>query len=226
MNTTVFSPRAILFDLDGTLLDTVADLAAAANAMMVELGYAQRTEEEIHRFVGRGLVNLIARCLTNDDETQAPDAQQLEQARAVFYRHYHLSNGQAARCYEGIIPLLQSLRAKGLRLAVVTNKVTEFTVPLLIKTGLNSFFETVVCGDTLAVKKPQPDMLQYACKHLGVSTDEALMIGDSANDALAARAAGIPVLLVRWGYSEGVPVEQIECDGLLEQAADLTQWLH
>jgi phosphoglycolate phosphatase len=117
-----------------------------------------------------------------------------------------------------VVDTLQAMRAHGLRLAVVTNKAEAFTLPLLERVGIAHHFDAVVSGDTLAVKKPDPAVLFHACGLLGVAADEALMIGDSANDALAARGAGMPVLLVTYGYSEGVPVDTIECDGLLSNA--------
>ena len=113
---------------------------------------------------------------------------------------------------------LEALRARQCKLAVVTNKAGDFTLPLLERMGIAGHFEAVVSGDTLPVKKPDPAMLFHACELLGVPAGEALMIGDSANDALAARAAGMPVLLVTYGYSEGMPVDTIECDGLLSSA--------
>lgn len=210
-----FSPRAVLFDLDGTLLDTIADLADAANLMLSELGRPARSQDEIHSFVGKGIPNLVRRCMT---EGTAATEGEIDAAVAVFRRHYAVVNGVSSRPYPGVTELLAALRARALPLAVVTNKAEAFTLPLLERMDIAHYFDTVVSGDTLPVKKPDPAVVMLACERLGVAPDEALMIGDSANDALAAQGAGMPVLLVTYGYSEGVPVDTIECDGLLSNA--------
>ena len=210
-----FSPRAVLFDLDGTLLDTIADLADAANLTLSELGRPARSQDEIHSFVGKGIPNLVRRCMT---EGSAATEAEIEAAVAVFRRHYARVNGARTRIYPGVTELLVTLRARDLPLAVVTNKAEAFTLPLLERMAIAHYFDTVISGDTLAVKKPDPAVVYLACERLGVSAAEALMIGDSANDALAAQGAGMPVLLVTYGYSEGVPVDTIECDGLLSNA--------
>ena len=220
MKASAFDVDAVLFDLDGTLLDTMVDLAEGVNRMLAELGQPSRTKDEIHRFVGKGIANLVGRCLAdglnvNEDE--------LETAVTVFRRHYAAVNGERTRVYPGVLEVLEALRAVDLRLAVVTNKSGEFALPLLERTGLASFFDVVVSGDTLPVKKPDPAMVHHACALLEVEPARALMIGDSANDAFAARAAGVPVLLVTYGYSEGMPVDSIECDGLLSSAVDALQ---
>lgn len=215
MRTPRFPVRAVLFDLDGTLLDTIADLAEGANRMLVELGRPPRSAAEIHSFVGKGIPNLVWRCMT--ENAHATDAE-VEQAIAVFRRHYGEVNGRNTTIYPGVLETLDAMRALDLRLACVTNKAAAFTLPLLEYVGLNRYFDAVVSGDTLPVKKPDPAVLHHACALLGVEASQALMIGDSANDALAARAAGMPVLLVTYGYSEGMPVDTIECDGLLSVA--------
>ena len=217
-----FSPRAVLFDLDGTLLDTIADLADAANLALAELGRPARTQDEIHSFVGKGIPHLVRRCMT--EGTQASEAE-IEQAVAVFRRHYARVNGVRTRIYPGVTDTLDAMRARGLRLAVVTNKAEAFTLPLLERMAIAHYFDTVISGDTLAVKKPDPAVVYLACERLGVSAAEALMIGDSANDALAAQGAGMPVLLVTYGYSEGVPVDTIECDGLLSEALQVLDYI-
>ncbi len=215
MSTARFAPRAVLFDLDGTLLDTIADLADAANLTLAELGRPARSQDEIHSFVGKGIPHLVRRCMI--EGTSATEAE-IETAVTVFRRHYAVVNGARTTIYPGVIETLQTLRARDIRLAVVTNKAEAFTLPLLARMEIAHYFDTVVSGDTLAVKKPDPAVVRLACERLEVAPTEALMIGDSANDALAAQGAGIPVLLVTYGYSEGVPVDTIECDGLLSNA--------
>ena len=214
------SPRhAVLFDLDGTLLDSIPDLAEACQRMMRELGHPPHDLETIRSFVGKGMVNLVTRCL-GDASAEAIDA-----AVAVFRRHYAAVNGDATTLYPGVVPALEALAARGVPLACVTNKPAAFTEPLLARCGIADYFAVTVSGDTLAEKKPHPAPLQHACRLLGVAPAAALMVGDSANDAEAARAAGMPVLLVTYGYSEGRPVDSIDCDGLLSSLEDVLRHL-
>jgi len=213
-----FEVRAVLFDLDGTLLDTIHDLAEAANRTLAELGRPTRPLEEIHSFVGKGIPHLVRRCMT--ENTFAEEAE-IEQAVALFKGHYADVNGRATRIYEGVVETLQAMRAMGLKLACVTNKAGDFTLPLLERMGIDVHFDAVVSGDTLAVKKPDPATVRHACEAMGVAVGEALMIGDSANDAGAAQAAGMPVVLVRYGYSEGRPVDTIPCDALLSSMPEV-----
>jgi phosphoglycolate phosphatase len=207
-----FAVDGVLFDLDGTLLDTIEDLAEGANRMLAEIGRPLRSQAEIHGFVGKGIPNLVRRCLT---EGSAASEEEIEFAVTVFRRHYAAVNGKSTRIYPGVEESLAVLAGQGMRLACVTNKAAAFTEPLLERMGLARWFDAVVSGDTLAVKKPDPAVIHHACALLGISADAALMIGDSENDALAARQAGSPVLLLTYGYSEGRPVDTIECDGLL-----------
>ncbi|MDY0011779.1 MAG: phosphoglycolate phosphatase [Rhodocyclaceae bacterium] len=213
-----FQVEGVLFDLDGTLLDTIADLAEGANRMLAELGRPRRSQAEIHGFVGKGIPNLVERCLT---EGSAATAAEIDRAISVFRRHYGAVNGSQTRIYPGIEDSLAALRERGLRLGCVTNKAAAFTMPLLERVGLADWFQVVVSGDTLPVKKPDPAVLFHACRLLDIDPASALMVGDSANDALAARAAGMPVVLVSYGYSEGQPVDTIECDGLLSDVREL-----
>ncbi|MDD5249987.1 MAG: phosphoglycolate phosphatase [Rhodocyclaceae bacterium] len=215
--------KAVLIDLDGTLLDTVLDLHAAANAMLRELGRAEVEIEAIRAYVGRGIPNLIKRCLAGrldaaDDPAPPPDA-----ALTSFRRHYAEFNGRATTVYPGALEGLKALRAKGLPLACITNKTAAFTAPLLAHTGLAGFFDVVVAGDTLPKAKPDPMPLVWACGRIGAKPQEALVIGDSINDYLAARAAGCAVFLVPYGYNEGRDVRKLECDAIVATLFDAAQ---
>ncbi len=218
-----FPARAVMFDLDGTLMDTADDLADAANAMLAEMRRSPRTPDEICRFLGRGIQDLVTRCLGDGPDV---DDRLIEQGVTAFRRYYAQVNGERSRVYPGIVEALDALSQRGIRLACVTNKPTAFTEPLLAKKGLANYFQAVVCGDTLPVKKPDPGMLWHACWLLEVLPAQALMIGDSANDAKAARAAGVPVLLLPYGYSEGVAVDTIESDGLISSATEILDRIH
>ena len=206
--------RAVLIDLDGTLLDTAPEIAAAAAAMLAELGLESLPAEKVRGFIGKGIPSLVRRVLESS-LGRLPDERRIGSGIESFFFHYEKQNGGSAKTYPGVREGLSSLLANGIPLACVTNKAARFTEPLLEATALRSFFATVVCGDSVANKKPAPDPLLFACAKLAVVPGEAVMVGDSSNDALAARAAGCPVLLVPYGYSEGLAVQGIDCDGIV-----------
>jgi phosphoglycolate phosphatase len=214
-------PRAVLIDLDGTLMDTVPDLAEAANRMRLDLGLAPLPAPRIAAFVGKGADVLVHRALT-DDLAGRVDAQRFATARAAFFSHYHAVNGLQAIVFDAVPAALERLRRRGLRLACVTNKPREFTLPLLGRLSLAALFDVVVAGDDVQEKKPHPALLLEACTRLGVAPADALMLGDSVNDALAAAAAGCPCVLVETGYNEGEPVAALAAaPGVLGVFADL-----
>ncbi len=210
--------RAVLFDLDGTLLDSIPDLSEACHRMMVELGRAPHDIALIRTFVGKGMLHLVRRCLVEGGVADVEAG--IDGAVAAFRRHYAAVSGERTTLYDGVLPALEALRERGIAMACVTNKPAAFTGPLLERMGIAGYFGATVSGDTLAEKKPHPAPLLHACRLLGADAATALMIGDSANDAEAARAAGMPVLLVTYGYSEGVAVDSIDCDGLLSSLVD------
>lgn len=216
---------AVLLDLDGTMLDSIPDLAHAANGMRVEMGMTPLHEDVISTFVGKGVDNLVRRTLAGQLDADSADEEVFLQARASFFRHYHLVNGDKAVVYDGVLEGLKSMRDQGLKLAVVTNKPTEFTLPLLQRTGLSNFFTAIVCGDTCERRKPDPDQVLFACEQLGVNPEQAVTIGDSINDALAARAAGTPMLAVPYGYNEGMDVRSLNADAIVNSLVDAAQWI-
>jgi len=200
--------RAVLIDLDGTLMDTAPDLAAAANAMRADFGLDPLPVERIAAFVGKGADVLVHRALTDDLAGRATE-EDFAQGRRAFYAHYHRVNGERTIVFDRVPQALKLLQDAGLVLACVTNKPREFTLPLLDRVKLAPWFGAVVAGDDVPEKKPHPALLLAACDRLGVSPSHALMIGDSVNDALAARAAGCPVVLVETGYNEGDSVHSL-----------------
>lgn len=205
--------RSLTLDLDGTLLDTIPDLAAAANATLAELGLPGLGEADVAARVGLGIDQLVARCLSAV-EADAPGASgRLTEALPRFRAHYAACNGRGTHVYPGVIDTLAALEARGFRLACVTNKAAAFTLPLLARTGLARFFGTVIAGDTLAEKKPHPLPLLEACVRLGTSAPDNAHVGDSHHDLAAARAAGCVAICVDYGY--GPPVDARECDALV-----------
>jgi phosphoglycolate phosphatase len=216
--------RAVLFDLDGTLLDSAPDLAAAANRMLAELGMAPRDPGVIATYIGKGIPRLVERTLTGALDATA-DAALFARALPIYERYYAEESGRRSVPFPGVVDGLRMLREAGLPLACITNKAERFTVDLLERTGLSGFFGAVVCGDTVARKKPDPEPVLAACARLGVRAPEALMIGDSANDVQAARAAGCPVWCVPYGYNEGRPVESLDCDAIVPDLAEAARRL-
>ncbi len=216
--------RAVLIDLDGTLVDSVPDLARAANAMRVEFGLPPLPEEVIATFVGKGMENLVHRALSGSLEGRV-EAGRLQEGLRAFRAAYHAINGDHAQVFDGVVEGLRAMKAQGLRLAVVTNKPGEFTRPLLERTGLLAYFDEVVSGDTLSRKKPDPAPVLHACALLGVRPAEAVVVGDSMNDAAAGRAAGCRVLLVPYGYNEGRDVRGIESDGIVSSLLEAAGWI-
>ena len=212
------TPHAILFDLDGTLLDSAPDLAAAANAMLAELGLPARDPAVIATYIGKGIPKLVERTLTGSLDAVA-DPVLFARALPIYERYYAEESGRRSVTFPRVIEGLCALRDAGLPLACITNKAERFTLDLLRRTGLDGFFPVVVCGDTVARKKPDPEPVLTACARLNVRPADALMIGDSANDCQAARAAGCPVWCVPYGYNEGRPVETLDCDAIVPDLA-------
>lgn len=194
--------KAILFDLDGTLLDTAPDLVNAVNALRAEYKLSPLPFQTLREMVGKGAHNLIRRALTHE-QAMSYDT---EEAYSLFAKHYHRVNGHATLEYSGVSHVLKKLHSLGYKLGVVTNKPTEFTLPLLTQFGWHDLFGTIVCGDTLTTRKPHPEPLLHALNQLQVSNHDALMVGDSMNDALAAQAAECDCVILDYGYNEGEPV--------------------
>ena len=216
--------RAAIIDLDGTLLDTVADLAAAANAMRVELGHEPLPLAVLSTFIGKGVEVLVHRTLAGHIDGRA-EPQDFEAGMRSFTVHYRRENGRSATLYPQVREGLEALRALGMRLACVTNKPQVFTDALLAHFGLDAEFELVLGGDALPRKKPDPLPLLHVAERFGLAPGEVVAIGDSVNDALAARAAGMPVLAVPYGYNEGHDVATLDVDGIVPTLLDAAHWV-
>ncbi len=211
--------KVVMIDLDGTLLDTADDLALAANMMLRELGKPELSPTIIQSYIGKGIERLVKRTLTGDTDGE-PDAALLAKALPI-YQHYYAENlCVKTHPFPGVIDGLSSLLSAGLRLACITNKSETFTLPLLRATGLLDQFEIVLSGDSLPKKKPDPMPLLHICNYFDVLPREALLIGDSLNDAIAARAAGCHVFCVPYGYNEGRDVHKLDCDAIVESLYD------
>ncbi len=218
---------AALIDLDGTLVDTLGDFAEALNRMLRDLALPPIAPAHIERLVGKGSEHLLRSVLNHvlasmDEASRAIKIEELfAPAWASYQAHYRAINGQFARVYPGAEQGLQALRARGLRLACLTNKPHAFAVDLLAAKGLAGYFECVFGGDSFARKKPDPLPLLKTCEALNTTPARTLMVGDSSNDAQAARAAGCPVVLVTYGYNHGQPVRAVDADGWVDSLAQL-----
>ena len=196
---TLFFPEAVLFDLDGTLVDSAPDLTTAVNRSLADLGRPALDESRVREWIGNGARRLVARALAGQREI-AVEPPQTEAALARFFVHYRDCLHEHSRLYPGIPEGLGQLTALGLPLAVVTNKPGAFTGPLLEALGIATCFATTVSGDTLAVKKPDPAPLLHAAQALQVDVRRCLYVGDSAADRDAASAAGATLVRVPYGY--------------------------
>lgn len=214
--------KAVMIDLDGTLLDTIPDLAVAANMMLKEMQRPPLPEATIRNFVGKGIHNLIERTLTGSMDGK-PDAESFQRAIPIYERCYTAVNGRHTTIYPGVQEGLDVLRAQGYPLVCVTNKSERFTLPLLDYMKMSHYFVQVVAGDTLPQKKPDPAPLLHACVQLKVAPREMLMIGDSLNDAQAARAAGCPIFCVTYGYNEGHDVRTLDVDAIVASLVEATR---
>ncbi|MGZ5180384.1 MAG: phosphoglycolate phosphatase [Ramlibacter sp.] len=212
---------AAIVDLDGTLVHTLGDFSAALDAVHDELALPRVPAGDVESMVGKGSEHLIRSALR-----AAGGPQDLYGAAwEAYQRHYDRVNGEYAEVYAGVVPGLRLLRARGLRMACVTNKPTGFAKELLASKQLAPFFDLVFGGDAFARKKPDPEPLRRTCEALGSRPGRTLVIGDSSNDAAAARAAGCPVLLVTYGYNHGEPVRAVDADGFLDSLAEVGDWL-
>ena len=210
-------PRAAIVDLDGTLVDTIGDFVVALGAMLAEIGHAPVARDFVARTVGQGSAHLIRSTLA---EVGVPAAH-YDAAWASYQRHYLAINGQHAEVFPGVVEGLDRLRAHGLRLACLTNKPGAFARPLLEQKGLARYFEHVFGGDAFARQKPDPLPLLETCGALGTAPSATWMLGDSRNDALAARAAGCPVVLVTYGYNHGEPVRGVDADAFVDRLDEI-----
>ncbi len=209
-------PRLIMFDLDGTLVDSVADVAAAVDRMRIELGLPPPGVDQVRRWVGRGAEALLD-CVMAD---QAHDPRLRQRASALFAAAY----AEGVQVHSRLLPDVEAALAMmeaWCPLVCITNKPLRFTLPLLEALSLRARFALVLGGDSLAEKKPHPLPLQHALQQFAVPPQQALMIGDSRNDVEAARAAGVPCIALRGGYNHGEPIEACQPDWIIDGFAAL-----
>ena len=205
----------VMYDLDGTLVESVPDLAAALDKMLIDMGMPIVGESKARLWVGNGIPSLVKRALADDmsgDQPGQVDSSLFEAAHECFKSHYSEELGHHSYLYPGVSDFLEAMKDRGIKQVVITNKSEQFTDRLLQLMGIDHYFDLTIGGDSLTEKKPHPMPLLYAMQKFNISSDQALMIGDSVNDIRAARAAGVCVIGLPYGYNHGEPIEQSNPD--------------
>jgi phosphoglycolate phosphatase len=213
-------PRMVLIDVDGTLVDSVPDLAYCVDEMMRSLGQAPHGEDKVRTWVGNGVERLVRRALVGQLEGE-PDEAMYQKAYPIFLELYAQNTSVRSRLYPGVKEGLEYLASAGFPLGCVTNKAEQFTVPLLKDLGIYDNFAIVICGDTLPKKKPDPLPLLHAAEFFGVDPKQALMLGDSISDVKAARAAGFQIVCMSYGYNHGLDIRDFDPDAVIDSMAEL-----
>lgn len=213
-------PAIVLFDLDGTLVDSASDIAVAVDRACQDAGLAPRGVDKVRNWMGNGAATLIQRALA-DDQDPGSAAERFQQVYDAFMDYYAAATDQHTRTYPGAEAALSSLRELGCRIGCVTNKAERFTHPLLRSLRLDVYFDIVLCGDSLAEKKPHPLPLLHAAEQFDVAPYDGLMVGDTCNDVQAARAAGYRVVGVSYGYNYGRPIRAEAPDLVIDTLSEL-----
>jgi phosphoglycolate phosphatase len=210
----------VLVDLDGTIVDSVPDLAWCVDRMMEALGQPPHGEATVRQWVGNGVERLVKRALTGTLDGE-PDPAAYERALPVFTELYQENTSKRSRVYPGVIEGLELLASRDFPLGCVTNKAARFTEPLLADLGIARYFALVVSGDTLPERKPDPMPLLYAAQYFGVDPQGSLMVGDSISDVKAARAAGFAIVCMSYGYNHGLDIRDFGPDAVIDSMAEL-----
>lgn len=213
-------PKMILIDVDGTLVDSVPDLAYCVDEMMHRLGRPPHGEVKVRNWVGNGVERLVRRALVGQLDGE-PGDQEFALAYPMFLELYAQNTSQRSCLYPGVREGLVYMQAQGYLLGCVTNKAAQFTIPLLKDLGIHDAFGIVVSGDTLPVRKPDPAPLLHAARHFGVAPEDSLMLGDSKSDVTAARAAGFQIICMSYGYNHGEDIRNYSPDAVIDSMAEL-----
>lgn len=213
-------PKMVLIDVDGTLVDSVPDLAFCVDEMMKQLDMPAHGETKVRDWVGNGVERLTRRALIGQLDGE-PDDALFEKAYPIFLDLYAENTSKRSLLYPGVLDGLDYLAGAGYQLGCVTNKAAQFTIPLLKDMGVYDRFGLVVAGDTLAEKKPHPMPLLHAAEFFGVSPADSLMLGDSVSDVKAARAAGFQIVCMSYGYNHGVDIREANPDAVIDSMAEL-----
>lgn len=208
-------PAMVLIDVDGTLVDSVPDLAYCVDEMLKQLDMPVRGEERVRHWVGNGVERLVRRALINQLDGE-PDESLFQKALPIFEALYAENTSKRSVLYPGVSEALEFLKSTGIHIGCVTNKAEQFTLPILADLGVKDYFEIVICGDTLPKKKPDPMPLLHAAEQMGVTPNKSLMLGDSMSDVKAARAAGFDIVCMSYGYNHGEDIRDYNPDAVVD----------
>lgn len=213
-------PEMVLIDVDGTLVDSVPDLAFCVDEMLKQLDLPVRGEASVRHWVGNGIERLVKRGLINELNGE-PDEALYNKALPIFRALYARNTSVRSCLYEGVPEALEFLQASGVKIGCVTNKASEFTLPILKDLGISHYFETILCGDQVERKKPDPQPLLMSAEKLGVSPAASMMLGDSMSDVKAARAAGFAIVCMSYGYNHGEDIRDYKPDAVVDSMAEI-----
>jgi len=213
-------PEMVLIDVDGTLVDSVPDLAYCIDEMLQQLDMPVRGEASVRHWVGNGVERLVKRGLLNALDGE-PEGVLYNKALPIFRELYAQNTSVRSCLYEGVPEALEFLQTTGIKIGCVTNKASEFTLPILQDLGISDYFETVLCGDMVARKKPDPMPLLLSAEKLGVSATSSMMLGDSMSDVKAARAAQFSIVCMSYGYNHGEDIRYYNPDAVVDSMADI-----
>jgi len=219
-----FKPKLIMIDVDGTLVDSVPDLAYCIDEMMQKLGLQKWGEDKVRHWVGNGVPKLVERALTGQLEGR-PIKEIFDVAYPIFLDLYEDNNAQRSYLYDGVREGLDYLISQDYQLGCVTNKSEQFTHPLLKALGIFNDFKIIISGDTLAKRKPDPMPLLYCAEHFNLKPKECLMMGDSVSDVKAARAAGFDIICMSYGYNHGNDIADENPDLVIDSMKQLSNHL-
>ncbi len=224
MNSSLARTRCVMFDLDGTLVDSAPDIAISMNKMLQQLNYPTHDLAQVRDWMGNGATKLIKRALTAQVDGEPPEAL-FKKAQQTFFDLYDQHINVESAMYAGALEGLTILREQSYIMACVTNKPRRFTPALLEAFGLEHYFDYLICGDDLAVKKPDPQVLQNVLREADLTPMQAVMVGDSASDIKAARAANMKSFCVRYGYHQGTGVDALGADYIIDSIEEVPQYL-
>ena len=213
-------PAMVLIDVDGTLVDSVPDLAYCVDEMMKQLDMPVYGEDKVRNWVGNGVERLTRRALIGQLDGE-PDEALFEKAYPIFLDLYDKNVCERSCLYDGVREALDFLKTQDVKIGCVTNKNAQFTLPILEKLGVKDDFEIIVCGDTLDKKKPDPLPLLHAAEKLGVTAEQSLMLGDSMSDVKAARAADFDIICMSYGYNHGEDIRDYNPDAVVDSMAEI-----
>ena len=218
--------KHFIFDLDGTLIDSVPDLTTSLNCMANRLGIDGYSEDLVRSWVGNGASILVKRALLRSkDISTTLDEEYFKEALNIFFECYEANLCKETKLFDGVVETLEELKDRDLILSIVTNKPSKFTTPIIKELEIDKYFDVVIGGDDLKVKKPEPEPLLEAIKRVDSSIDESVMVGDSKNDILAAKACGMDSVGVSYGYNYDVPISEYAPNVVVDNIKDIIEYL-